>query len=357
MKTRIIASFLLLAGLNAGAQYVPDHLNYQAVLTDDRGQPKVNVTNGVNFRIYDEAEGGNLIWGEYHSVTTSPKGLFSVVLGTAPGLNEHMAAANLRGAFASGTLVEQRYLELQALNSDGTTQSPILPRQRFLTVPYAFQANDSQNASGNFQVSGALYSGNVGMEVNRLVMTNAQGALTVAGDLRVDGYGKTGVTALFGSNSVVKGMNSDAVRVDSNLTANQTWTIAGTGVLYRGASVTDPTFQKGLHVKGGVRAFGAYQTIGTNLSSLASRTAAGDGFALIYYKTDDWGEDADLIVTIKGTAFHLQHHPYSAGKENSLHFYDSACFPISKGTSWSIAFDSGDHSHTKFDVYWIPFGY
>ena len=34
----------------------------------------------------------------------------------------------------------------------------------------------------------------------------------------------------------------------------------------------------------------------------------------------------------------------------------AACFPVGKGQSWSTSWD-GDHSHSKYDVYWIPFGY
>ncbi|HOW98002.1 MAG TPA: hypothetical protein P5567_12680 [Kiritimatiellia bacterium] len=358
MKTIIMTGVVLLLGLAAGAQHVPDRLNYQAVLTDEHGNPRASVTNGVRFRIYDEAEGGNLIWGEKHSVTTTPLGLFNVVLGNGIALGETMEAATLREAFASGTLVEQRYLELQSLNDDGSAQSPILPRQRFLTVPYVFQANDAQEAAGDFQVSGALYSTRVGMEVGRLVATNPAGSITVAGDLRVDGYGHSDVTATFSSNSSVKSTAPDALIARSNLTVNAAWTVAGTATFYRGVSARDPILKKGARVRGGVRALGSYQSLGTTLTNLSSRTAAGDGFALVYFKTDGWGDNADLVVTVKTNQYRLQHNPSSgAAHTYDLHYLDTACIPIPSGSVWSVNFQDGNASHSKFDAYWIPFGY
>lgn len=362
MKMKILVHLaLLLIGVSAGAQSVPPVMNYQAILTDDHGQPEANITLGVNFRIYDEAEGGNLIWGETQQVHTTPKGLFSVILGEGGPLDEPMSANNLQAAFASGTLVDQRYIEIQAMNPDGTSQSPMLPRQRFLTVPYAFQAQDGQNAAGDFLVVNQLSATAVGVNVGRLIVTNAQGSIHASGDFRVDGYGNPGVTASFASNSSVLGTGGSALHTvgsASTVTVNQAWTIAGTGIFYQAVSADNPTFKQGIQVKGGMRALGAYQSLGTNLTSLASRTAPGDGFALVYLKTDDWGEDATLNITVGSQVFSLLHRPYSAGADYDLHFYDTACIPVGNGQAWSVAFSSsGSHKNSKFDAYWIPFGY
>lgn len=358
MKTIMTAGVAFLLGLSAVAQHVPDRLNYQAILTNSKGEPQVNSTNTVRFRIYDEAEAGNLIWGETHSVTTSPCGLFNVTLGTGSSLGEYMAVENLRAAFASGTLVAQRYLELQALNVDTTAQSPILPRQRFMTVPYAFQANDSQEAASDFRVTGALYASRVGMEANRLIMTNPLSSVTVAGDLRVDGYGKSSVAVNFSSNSWVRSTSADAFRAGGALTANQTMTVGGTATFYRGVSAANPVFKKGASVKGGIRALGAYKSLGSSIkTNLPAQMAAGDGFVLVYYKTDGWNEDADLIVTVGSQQFPLEHDTHSSGDKRGMHFYDTACIPVAKGSTWSIAWGSGEKDNSNFDVYWIPFGY
>jgi len=357
MKIRMLMACWLAVGSAALAQHVPDQLNYQGILTDYHGQPTALSTNTVNFRIYDEAEGGNLIWGETHSVTTSARGLFSVILGTGALLSDSMQAANLREAFASGTLVEQRYLELQALNPNGTPQSAMLPRQRFLTAPYAFQANDSQTALANFRVTGALYAQSEGAQVGQLIMTNANGSITAAGDFVVDGYGKSNVLASFNGTSAVLSVASDALSVQGSLEVNSSWTLAGTSVFYQAVSATDPTFNKGIRVKGGIRALGGYQHLATNTTTAFSRVAAGDGFALVYLKTTDFGNNANLVITVNGIQIPLQHQPYSAGAYYSMDFENTACIPVAKGESWSVAFGSGTHSASKFDVYWIPFGY
>ena len=117
-------------------------------------------------------------------------------------------------------------------------------------------------------------------------------------------------------------------------------------------------FKKGVHVNGNLRALGGYQSLGANLTSLAKRTAPGDGFALVYFKTDGWGDDANLVVTVGTNQFLMQHRPYSAGADYDLHFYDTACIPVGKGSTWSVGFSSsGSYKNSKFDVYWIPFGF
>ena len=358
MKKILTVGVVCLLGLSAAAQYVPDRMNYQAVLTDSSGTPQCNVTNAVKFRIYDEAESGNLIWGEQHSVTTSPKGLFSVVLGTGTSLGESTTAANLREAFASATLIEQRYLELQAMNADGTAQSPLLPRQRFLTVPYVFQANDAQSAAGDFRVCGALYADQVGMRAGRVIMTNKTCSVTVAGDMRVIGSELSAVTASFVSNCSVRSTASDALRNSGNLVANADMTVGGAATFYGGLTAADPVFKKGASVKGGIRALGSYKCLGASISSnWPSRTATGDGFLLVYFKTDGWNKDADLMVNIASNEVRLKHENHSSGDKRGIHFYDTACFPVAKDSTWFLSWSSGDHGSSTYDLYWIPFGY
>jgi hypothetical protein len=350
---------LLVAGPAALAQHVPDQMNYQTILTDQHGQPTALSTNTVHFRIYDQAEGGNLIWGETHSVTTTARGLFNIILGTGTPLGENMEAANLRAAFASGTTVASRYLELQALNADGSSQSAILPRQQFLSAPYAFQANDSQTALGNFHVTGALYAQSEGARVGRLIMTNMNSTISVAGDFVVDGYGRQSVSSAFDGTSSVYSTAADALVVQGPMEVNSAWAIGGTSVFYQSVSAADPTFAKGVKVKGGMRALGGYQALASNTTTTISRTAQGDGFALVYLKTTGFGNDASLVVTVAGVQrVLLQNQPYSAGAYYSMDFRTMACVPIARNETWSVGFSSsGSHSKSTFDVYWVPFGY
>ncbi len=358
MNRILWAAALGCLGLAAHGQYVPDQMNYQAILTDYRGQAVTSVICQVKFRLYDEAQGGNLIWGETLAVTTTVRGLFSVVLGTGAGLGEPTEATNLRAAFASGTLVEQRYLELQPYTPEGTLQSPIAPRQRFLTAPYVFQANDAQEALGSFQVRGALYSRNAGTDVSRLIMTNAGSSITTFGDMVMDGSQKTGtaVNASFSSTTAVHSADVDALRVHGNLAVSQTMTVGGTALFYQAVSAADPVFQKGMRVQG-VRALGKYQKIASSTNRLPSRVAPGDGFALIYYKTDGW-DSCELSVSNRSIGFSLKHKvDCGACTTHTLQFYTTGLYPIAKGDTWSVQLQDGGSSHSLFDVYWIPYGY
>ncbi|MFH0880497.1 MAG: hypothetical protein V2A34_12345 [Lentisphaerota bacterium] len=353
-----IMAAVWLAGVVAMAQHVPDRMNYQALLTDYHGIPLAATSNTMYFRIYDEAEGGNLIWGESQSIHTSTSGLFSVVLGSGQGLGERTEVATLQEAFEAGSSVDSRYLELQAIGTNGAIQPPMLPRQRFLTVPYTFQANDAQEAKNGFRVSGALYAQTVGSEVDRLIMNNTAASIATPGGLTVDAYGKSGVRVTFASNSSVRATGADAIHTRGNLTVNGAWTVNGAPMFRQALNARDPTLAKGARVRGGFKALGAYQKIASSTSSIPSRSSSGDGFLLVYLKTDSWDDDAQLIITVNGAQIPLQHHASTGGaKQRDYHFYSTACIPIAKGESWYVNFNSDTHSHSKFDAYWIPFGY
>lgn len=136
-------------------------------------------------------------------------------------------------------------------------------------------------------------------------------------------------------------------------------TVGGTATFYRGVSAADPVFEKGASVKGGIRALGSYVKLGTSITTnFPSRKAAGDGFLLVYFKTDDWNKDADLVLTVAGHSFNLKHENHSSGDKRGIHFYDTACIPVGKDSTWSIAWSQSDgHGNSDYDVYWIPFGY
>ena len=66
---------------------VPLELNYQATLTDDNGDvidPVNPASRSIIVRLYDQAEGGNLLWSEEQQVSVF-KGRFSLVMGSAAG--------------------------------------------------------------------------------------------------------------------------------------------------------------------------------------------------------------------------------------------------------------------------------
>jgi hypothetical protein len=98
-------------------------VNYQGRLADNAGVP-LDGTYGMTFALYDEATGGNLIWGpEAHTAVPVSEGLFSVGLGS-----------NSQGGIPTTTWNGDRYLEITV---GGETLSP---RELIRSVPIAGMA-------------------------------------------------------------------------------------------------------------------------------------------------------------------------------------------------------------------------
>jgi microcystin-dependent protein len=140
MKT-IALLIAALVGLAAGHAQ-PAYMNYQGRLLDPGGQPLINGSYTLQFDIYDAPTGGSLIWGPFRCDNGSgdghtakaivANGRFNVILGP-----NDTAGRPLTTAF----LEDQRFVEIRV--SGGT---PILPRQQFLSAPYALQSRTAQTA-------------------------------------------------------------------------------------------------------------------------------------------------------------------------------------------------------------------
>jgi hypothetical protein len=155
----------------------PEYINYQGRLNDAAGQPLATGTYTVEFRIYNDpisSASTNLAWGPFildgatapgHGTAASiVNGGFNVILGPTD-----TSGRSIRDAFNG----PNRFLELRVNNG-----GPILPRQQFLTTPYAFKAH---GVTGDLAVPGTLsVSGNA----------QVQGDLTVQGQIT----GSTGDT-------------------------------------------------------------------------------------------------------------------------------------------------------------------
>ena len=93
MKKVLILISLLALTLTIKAQTTPppEGINYQAVAIDTDGNetPGVDVSNQpiseeeifVRFSIIESSPTGNLVYREYHNVTTDEFGLFNTVIG------------------------------------------------------------------------------------------------------------------------------------------------------------------------------------------------------------------------------------------------------------------------------------
>ena len=115
----------------------PEFLNYQGTLANNAGQPLPNGPHQLVFNIYDTAQPGGgeqHVWGPFPAQAEIVQGRFNVVLGpadTAP------VPRSLKEAFQGDG---DRFIEIKV---DGG--AAILPRQQFLSTPYAVRAHHADN--------------------------------------------------------------------------------------------------------------------------------------------------------------------------------------------------------------------
>jgi microcystin-dependent protein len=137
---RIVPTIMLVASLVTCVCAQPAFINYQGRLLDAAGQPLANDTYTLEFNIYDSANDGAKVWGPFlyddgGAIGHGPKavvanGRFNVILGTHDTANRP-----LTNAFTA----ENRFVEIKVNGGD-----PILPRQQFLSAPYALEATSAQ---------------------------------------------------------------------------------------------------------------------------------------------------------------------------------------------------------------------
>ncbi len=143
----LAVGLLALASFPVAAQTAgpPPFIDYQGKVKDGSGNPLADSapTNfEVQFRIYDEPTGGNVIWSEKQIVTIF-KGQFSVRIGegqpilAAGGAEEGIighASPGLPAAFGS----RERHLGITVVMPGNTGE--ITPRLAFLSAPFAMVA-------------------------------------------------------------------------------------------------------------------------------------------------------------------------------------------------------------------------
>jgi hypothetical protein len=123
----------------------PQTIYYQGVLTDALGNPITGDTS-LSFYIYSEATGGVAIWGETQSVTLDSDGLFSVALGSVLPLHPLLFDG------------VNRWLSVRIAGEE------ILPRTKFMSVPYAFNGGGWIDAEDYIKMDD--FSNNVGLNTS-----------------------------------------------------------------------------------------------------------------------------------------------------------------------------------------------
>lgn len=117
------AGFLLLYGLGCPSLWAaPNQISYQGFLTNSIGQPVVDSSYQVTFRLYRALLGGASLWNETAAIETH-SGLFNHNLGSVTQLPSILFTAS-----------DSLFLELQI---DGL---PLTPRTRLVSTPFAMQS-------------------------------------------------------------------------------------------------------------------------------------------------------------------------------------------------------------------------
>jgi len=180
----VVGVFAWMFGLRSmsGAQAatgINSQINYQGKIADSGGTAVADGSYGFMFELYDAASGGNVIWTETWTATTTAgaitiaDGVFSVALGTSTAM-----AASL---FTSDTIYLQVYFDA---GGDGSFEETFAPRKRLTSSPYAFNADavDGLSATTTATASQLLaLDSNAGMSVN---------SVTTTGSIYVGGYGR-----------------------------------------------------------------------------------------------------------------------------------------------------------------------
>ncbi len=128
------------------AQPVPPLANYQGRLTEASGNPVVDGTGyEVEVRLWSAATGGSSpLWAARYSGVPLKGGAFNLILGSPEGFLIGGAATNdLAAAFNSPDVYLGITVTKSANGSAIANPSEILPRQQWMTAPFAFRAAKS----------------------------------------------------------------------------------------------------------------------------------------------------------------------------------------------------------------------
>ncbi|MCH7878058.1 MAG: hypothetical protein IH914_01940 [candidate division Zixibacteria bacterium] len=136
-----LCGIAMLSAASANAA-VPQTISYQGRLTDAAGDPVPDVPIRVKFIIYRDAVGGAILWNSGTQVVTPTDGLFTYPLGSNVVLPDNLFTDTIR------------YLGITV-----DVDPELTPRERFRTVPYAYQALRADTADISVTVfDGAITS-------------------------------------------------------------------------------------------------------------------------------------------------------------------------------------------------------
>jgi hypothetical protein len=125
---------LMLANASVVSGEIPKRINYQGRLVDSvTGEPLAG-SHSMEFRIYDAAIGGSLLWSEDQPVSADSAGVVSVIVGMSSPID-----ISFDGSCWLEVVVDDEALS---------------PRRELVSVPYAFRALNCDHAASSDSLGG-----------------------------------------------------------------------------------------------------------------------------------------------------------------------------------------------------------
>ena len=152
---------------------VPQTISYQGRLTDAAGDPAPDVAVLVNFTIWDASTAGTALWNSGFQAIIPAAGLFNYALGSNVALPDNLFSDTIR------------YLGITI-----GTDPELTPRERFRTVPYAYQALRADTAD----ISATVFDGAI--TGPKLAANSVNSGNIVNGTITADDLATNSVAAL-----------------------------------------------------------------------------------------------------------------------------------------------------------------
>lgn len=154
--------FLLLFVCQFAVAQSPQGFNYQAVIRDNAGKPKVNTSINLKLSILEGSMTGSIIYSENHNVQTNSVGLANVVVGKGSVLS---------GNFSTIVWKKSKFLQVAVDNV-------VMGTSELQSVPFAQYAETTNLNAGN----GIAINGNTITNTGDLSNSNEIQSLSLSGN-------------------------------------------------------------------------------------------------------------------------------------------------------------------------------
>jgi len=194
-----LAALIITSTLTPAASAIegaPSLIDYQGSALDDQGNPLAPTTPALykmEFRIWDQIGGGNLIWSEQQTVTVF-KGQFSVRLGEGSAATDTVPPLVPQGQLPLAFEGSSRFLGVTIVTNPAA-KVEITPRLSFLTTPYAHVANTASVVVQQAGTSSSIMIGSIGYAIRKEDSDSATVNLTLDQRTNLIAAGPTGTVA------------------------------------------------------------------------------------------------------------------------------------------------------------------